>query len=1835
MSYRTAADILNEADERRMRRAFFVTALLLEMEAVLAHLQPLGSVPGRDGAIYECGVFTDMGQEWLIVVVETGPGTHPAQSAVTNAHVMFGNFEVQLLVGVGGSRKDEAPLGSVVASSHVYMPYSGKYGPKGFSARPRTFPLDGRLVGLAKKIRRDKTWPSRIKPPLDGTLPDRETYPVNFPPVGVVAPIASVEAVLDDTDSELEALIASQCGDTCVVEMEGYGAVFAASEERTPSIVIRGVSDLCKAKDPERDKALQPIAACHAGAFGFEILSHWGQIYPHGRQDAPHALGSSPVPDPSPRSTETNVVPEPPILEDAPPPGEGQNAGAEEALPQAEDDMADAGRSAEAGHSPEPEHGLQSAIQIDEQEQQQEELDSRPDGSRVGGPLEIGWRPPGPEAFLPSDPPLQPDVILNLDSDISPSDAPRLVQLELTLRDVTGSTTITIVRATHGSLRLFVSDPIGALRRFGRKALGDALAQREGVELLGMIDFRRQGEIDWLSEKITAASAELMAWPRTLPDGQAIERQEMVALVARIEGNVGSTTVVLGDPGSGKSALLSALTDRFVRQGWPVLAIKADLLDPEIKDEHDLQAFLGIDRPPSAALEMIAEFRSVLLVIDQLDALAGYLDLRTGRLSTLLNMVRRLGRLDNVHVVLSARTFEFHHDVRLRAVAAEKLDLQLPALSTVLSILETRGVKAAGWPEDAQKVMRSPQALATYLQLNDPLQSQPFASYQAMLDRLWHERVLDTPRGAELGRLATDIANRMAEEESLWLACPRFDDSIRDVNTLVAAGILTLLDGSLGFSHQTLFDYALARSFARETGRLSAYVLERQTSLFLRPKLWAGLSYLRGVDQAAYHTELEAIWTAPDLRRHLRVLLIDFLGQEQDPTDREALLMEQALRQPNQRWPAFRAVSGSAGWFRRLARTFIAPAMSESEDAAGRVSEVLVRAWPVEADLVMDLMEKRWLPDREFDQYAWLVLQQAGTWTERAVVAGETILQRTDIASGMVDYVMSAIGVEQPQFAIRLVRARLDRELAAALADSAEKAKAPPPPEGADTFAWYMRDDPRRPIKNLLENSRDWDSLQALAEQSPSIVLDGLWPWFMLCLQALAHLSPQRPGYLGYPVSSDVEFRFDDEREHSLPEPALLGAFRGALDTLAKNVPAEFRRWAAQHEALELGPVQRLIAHTMASQPEIYATDALAYLMKDVRRLHLGAITSPISTTRNLIATVSPYWSPEQTAEFEAMLANYDPPPPPDKTDPRQRRGWRRSTRSIWLELMRAIPAHQTSAKGRRRVEEERRVFGDAEFGARFSSGGFIGSIMDATEMAKASDQDIINAFTELPDATGWANPQHFLSGGNIQLAREFATFAKDDPGRARRILDQLDKDRGTRAAGYAVDAMADTVSPAEVLDLLLDVVSRGYDGEEFRQSASRAIEKLANRKAEFPDSIVNLLQSWLTAPIEGPAHDAVSDEVAEQQEIDTAAEEESETEGDAVHRSLIWGYGGISILPGGPYPILESLIRVRLARKESDALVEALSGYLDVHRNAATWQNLVRFIPFLHPTEAAEKAAFVGKLFSKAPGLVGTKEAAHYLANAHWDLPDLVNGLLDAWRTGGRTAREGYGEIVAIAALMQPDLEWPRARLESLIEDSAQGDARVGAAMSAVNLWHDPKRRSSATSILIRCLERGPQEVWTAAFQIFRLIEEFTPDSDTAALLTAFADRLPDAPRLESTFVVERLTSLLPHMADLVYRVAEGLVRLWRDELGDIRTSTAMAAGELADLAVTLHRLGPATRDQGTALFEQLLDLNSYGARETLEELDARFREQPPSLRRRLPRRSARPRTPGRRPTA
>jgi hypothetical protein len=191
----------------------------------------------------------------------------------------------------------------------------------------------------------------------------------------------------------------------------------------------------------------------------------------------------------------------------------------------------------------------------------------------------------------------------------------------------------------------------------------------------------------------------------------------------------------------------------------------------------------------------------------------------------------------------------------------------------------------------------------------------------------------------------------------------------------------------------------------------------------------------------------------------------------------------------------------------------------------------------------------------------------------------------------------------------------------------------------------------------------------------------------------------------------------------------------------------------------------------------------------------------------------------------------------------------------------------------------------------------------------------------------------------------------------------------------------------------------------------------------------------------------------------------------------------------------------------------------------------------------------------------------------------------------------------------------WRRARDEILA--SGTDEAKIGLAHAAVNLWSDE----------ISLLEHANKRLVAVVMDVFRVTDELVLDASTTKLLHQFADPNTDMSAAPSHFVVERLQALLPHEALLVATIAEKLISAWRTELGDMRTGTAMAAPQLTDLALTLHRLGGTSRQAGIALFESMIEIDAHGARETLAEIDGRFGQRQAAARQRISKRKSRAR--------
>src|SRR3546814_1093096 len=124
------------------------------------------------------------------------------------------------------------------------------------------------------------------------------------------------------------------------------------------------------------------------------------------------------------------------------------------------------------------------------------------------------------------------------------------------------------------------------------------------------------------------------------------------------------------------------------------------------------------------------------------------------------------------------------------------------------------------WPEKARDVVRIPQALKTFIVLAAAGRTEPFTTYQAMLEQLWRDRIASADDSENLIPLASSVASQMAEEETLWLAASRFDDRLGSLKRLEALGFIVRSENdlSIAFSHQTVFDYVLARTFVRSTG---------------------------------------------------------------------------------------------------------------------------------------------------------------------------------------------------------------------------------------------------------------------------------------------------------------------------------------------------------------------------------------------------------------------------------------------------------------------------------------------------------------------------------------------------------------------------------------------------------------------------------------------------------------------------------------------------------------------------------------------------------------------------------------------------------------------------------------------------------------------------------------------------------------------------------------------------------------------------------------------------------------------------------------------------------
>lgn len=1270
-------------------------------------------------------------------------------------------------------------------------------------------------------------------------------------------------------------------------------------------------------------------------------------------------------------------------------------------------------------------------------------------------------------------------------------------------------------------------------------------------------------------------SKALRSWKRDI-EGEEIERPELDELLERIRAHPAGRTLLVGEAGAGKSALLAKLTTTLEGRGVPVFAVKADLLPPEITDAAGLTKALGLKAPIEAEVAVLAKAGPMVLLIDQLDAVSDVMDRTSERMQVLLALVQSVcgdagSGTRNIHVVVSSRPFEAAHDARFKSLRAEEVLLSLPKPEDVQRLLAALAVDAKSLSPEMMRTLRRPFALRLFVELYRRGEVAPGLAASGLLDAwLSSARLGEGPaRSAALAflrRLAAD----MTETEALWRPADLYDlDDRGAVALCLAAGLLERRQGRLGFSHQAWLDDFQAKALATAPALLD-YIWTRQEGLFSRATALRALQRLRAFDEDAYLLAVDGLLGEARTRRHIRHLVVDQIATQADPMDRETAwvlrlidedhaLARRAIGHIFGTWSRWRAAIGpKVPWMMgQSAYRWSAGALLRAEAALNprEVERLVLQLWPAPSQ----------------DDEAFEVIYRAGLWSPEIEARLVPIFANTrDRSYALVEYAKRLVATDRAEAAVQLVHL-------------------------------FIRTAPAVDVADL-----DLKDLQDIIGNADEIVARGLMPWVL-------SLVPETLGagsaYVeGYPTLPGLPITWSYSNEGATGAYQML---RTALAGLAKEWPDIALGLLTPAFDVELDEVQSLVADTLAAAAPALASDSLDFLLADRRRFRIGAAYREDaegvghhvhgSASQALIAAIGPHLSKAEVQRLRDAILDWDHYKSAAWEDAagrlyRDRLRWAEEAR---MPLLASLPPDVLTARKRRQVAEwqSTQPIYTRERGPTLSA---VGPPMSADQMRKASDADILGMLDAVDDevdsitarrARGrrrWPN-----TGGVTQLAQAFSAFAVECPARALTLLGRLDPKRHTYVAGDALRALAgkDAADPLAVRAAIHALIAKGFSGKGWRTDISWALEELASRLGGLSDAEVAMLEGWMT-PYEPPEQAAGRPRAAK-----------AEREKGQPTRSVVFGRsGGLSVVPQGNNNMLRAVHAGLIARSEPDycAWLGVMERHVDMPENPEVWTSiLVSRGASLFQVDRGRAHAFVEALWGRHPQAFEPLGAARFTWTCRPLMPAaVIEGLLVRWLGSADNAqRQAAGEFSTALKLLGEGSE-VTAMLACALSEAKAGHGRVGVLFGAANAWreNDGALRANAHKILRDAAGAAAGDEATAIAAVIEGRGALRPDGLTKDLLGwLVANPILLGAFLKTRFV-EALQSLLltPGFEEIVLDLVEQSVELLVARQGG---GGGFVSRELVSLAIALQRGGGARRSRAMDAYEALLDIDAYGA--------------------------------------
>ena len=221
------------------------------------------------------------------------------------------------------------------------------------------------------------------------------------------------------------------------------------------------------------------------------------------------------------------------------------------------------------------------------------------------------------------------------------------------------------------------------------------------------------------------------------------------------------------------------------------------------------------------------------------------------------------------------------------------------------------------------------------------------------------------------------------------------------------------------------------------------------------------------------------------------------------------------------------------------------------------------------------------------------------------------------------------------------------------------------------------------------------------------------------------------------------------------------------------NEPDQFRAYATALRESEFATMQNLLLRSYAAGGEVFADEAIEYLLEDaVKRFSIGYVsTSSDDAVEQLVGIVTPFCSSANFGSLEQAILDYYPE---RERGAGNRRWWGISQ----LRLLSNLEPSRLSERSARRLQELRRKFEDVgPLERRGVEGGRVNSPIPESSTSMMSDDQWLGAIKRYYSDSPSYRPGKFLDGGAHELSQLLETQTREDPLRFANLVHRIPDD--------------------------------------------------------------------------------------------------------------------------------------------------------------------------------------------------------------------------------------------------------------------------------------------------------------------------------------------------------------------------------------------------------------------------------------------------------------------------